>query len=329
MKRRDFLVLGCAAAVSPLTAHAQQKATRVIGILGDSSPDGATLALAGFRQGLGENGYIEGQNLRIEYRWANGNFGELPALATDLVERKVDLIATMVGGPSTHAAKSATSTVPVVFSVGVDPVATGLVASLAHPGGNLTGTTVFGTVLTLKRLELLCGLVPQAKAIFLLTNPNNPATPPTYAPSAALQEAARTMGVVLNVLRAGSEAEIDAAFSTVIEQPARAMLVYPDPLFDSRVAQLTRVAAHRSIPAMYARREYVSAGGLVSYGTNIPAMYRLTGIYAAQVLDGAKPADLPVQQPTKFELVVNLKAAATLGLTIPQSILARADEVVE
>jgi putative tryptophan/tyrosine transport system substrate-binding protein len=327
MKRRELmLLLGGATIAWPLVARAQQQAMPVIGFLSDLSPGPAAPTVAAFRQGLAEAGYVEGQNLTVEYRWAEARFDRLPGLATDLVERKVDLIATTVGSPSALAAKNATSTIPIVFSVGVDPVATGLVASLARPGGNLTGITSFAAELAPKRLELLFELVPKASVVALLVNPNNPNAERFVRD---LQEAAHAKGVRLSILKAGTEGEIDAAFASLTQLRDGALVVGPDPLFISRRDQLVALASRHAVPAIYFRRDFIAAGGLISYAPSISAVHLQVGVYAGKILKGAKPADLPVQQPTKFELVINLKTANALGLTVPQSILARADEVIE
>ena len=327
ISRREFIRIAAGAAIaSPRAARAQQKAMPVIGFLSDLSPGPAAPTVAMFRQGLSETGYAEGQNLTIEYRWAEARFDRLPGLAADLVDRKVDLIVTTAGSPSALAAKGATSTIPIVFSVGVDPVATGLVASLARPGGNLTGVTGSATELAPKRLELLCELVPQASVIALLVNPNNPNVEPFVR---GVQEAADAKGMRLSILKAGTEGEIDAAFASLAQLRAGALVVSPDPLFINRRDQLVALAARHAVPAMYFRRNFGAAGGLISYAASISAIYLQVGIYAGKVLKGVKPADLPVIQPTKFELVVNLKTAKALGLTVPQSFLFRADEVIE
>jgi putative ABC transport system substrate-binding protein len=281
--------------------------------------------VAAFRQGLGETGYVEGQNVAIEYRWAEGSYDRLPAMAADLVGRKVDVI--VAGGiPAALAAKSATSTIPIVFSGIGDPVGTGLVASLARPGGNLTGISEMTTDLMAKRLELLSELVPQATVIALLVNPNNPNAKP-YLREA--QEAGRTKGVQLPILKASNESEIEAAFGTLVQLHASALIVVPDAFFSGRREQIVALASRHAVPAIYHLRELAAAGGLISYGASLTANRRQAGIYAGRVLKGAKPADLPVQQPTTFELVINLKTAKALGLTMPQSLLARADEVIE
>ena len=328
MRRRDFVtLLGGAAAAWLLAARAREKVMPVIGFLSGVSPGPSAPYAAAFQRGLGETGYVEGQNLAIEYRWAEGRFDRLPALAADLVARKVDLIVASGGGnPSARAAKSATSTIPIVFASGGDPVAIGLVASLARPGRNLTGVSILTDELMPKRLELLSELAPQAKVIALLVNPN-------YAGTEAIirnvQEAARAKGLQLPILNAGNEGEIDAAFAPLARLQAGGLVVGSDPFFNSRREQLVALAASHAVPAIYEWRDFAAAGGLISYGTSLTSVYRQLGIYAGKVLKGAKPADLPVQQPTRFELVINLKTAKTLDLAVPQSILGRADEVIE
>jgi putative ABC transport system substrate-binding protein len=324
MNRRELVLLAGAMA-TPRSLRAQQKAMPVIGYLASGSPNPIAPGVTAFRQGLSETGYVEGQNLAIEYRWAAGRHDRLPALAADLVGRKVAVIATL-DTPSVLAAKGATSTIPIVFEIGADPVATGLVASLARPGGNVTGVTFISIELLPKRLELLSELVPQAGVIALLVNPNNPNAEPA---TRDVQEAARAKGVQLHILKAGIESEIDAAFATLVELHAGALVVAGDSFFNNRREQLVALAARHAVPAIYDFREYAAAGGLISYGTSPKAVRRQVGIYAGRILEGAAPADLPVQQPTTFELVVNLTTAKALGLTIPPSILARADEVIE
>ena len=325
MRRRRLLALVAgAAALSPLDMRAQQKAVPMIGYLGTSSTEASATYRAVFRQGLSETGHVEGQNVTIEYRWAEGEYDRLPALAADLVGRKVDVIATF-GLPSALAAKSATSTIPIVFSVG-DPVDLGLVASLARPGGNLTGVSTMAPELSPKRLELLTELVPQVGVIALLVNPNNSNTERTIGD---MQEAARAKGVKLHILKAGTESEIDGAFATLVQLHTGALVVGGDPFFGNRREQLVALAARHAVPTIYQSREFTEAGGLISYGSSFTAAFRQVGIYAGKILKGVKPGDLPVQQPTTFELVVNLKTAKTLGLTVPPSILARADEVIE
>ena len=273
-----------------------------------------------------ETGYVEGQNLAIEYRWAEGRYDRLPALAADLVGRKVDLIVASGGPPSALAAKNATSTIPIVFTAVGDPVGAGVVASLARPGGNLTGSSIMATELTPKRLELLSELVPQAGVIALLVNPNSAEAEPAIREA---QEAARAKGMQLHILKASTEGEIDTAFASLVQRQAGALIVVNDPFFDGRVEQLVALASRYAVPAIYYSREFAASGGLISYAPSFTAAYHQAGIYAGKILKGAKPADLPVQQPTTFELVVNLKTAKALGLTVPQSLLARADEVIE
>jgi putative ABC transport system substrate-binding protein len=325
MRRRNLLAVLAGAAAYPLLAGAQQKAMPVIGYLNSASPGPAAPYLAAFRRGLSETGYVEGQNLAIEYRWAEGSYDRLPALAADLVGRKVDLITTSGGIPPARAAKNATSTIPIVF-VGGDPIADGLITSLARPGGNLTGMVFMTAELLPKLLELLSELVPQAGVIALLVNPNNPIPEPVMRD---VQEAARVKGLQLQILKASTESEIDAAFATLVQLHAGAFILGPDPFLNSRREQIVALAARHAVPAIYDFRENATAGGLISYGPSLPGTWRQVGIYAGRILKGDKPADLPVQQPTTFELVVNLNTAKTLGLTVPPSILARADEVIE
>jgi putative ABC transport system substrate-binding protein len=320
MRRRDFLrVLGGVAVAWPLAARAQQKAMPVIGFLTPGIPTSSDMAA--FRQGLSESGYVEGQNVAIEHRDAEGNYDRLPAFAADLVGRKVDVIVAIAVAAA--VAKNATSTIPIVFAgIGRDPVELGLVASLARPGGNLTGFSNIAAELNPKRFELLCELVPQAKVIALLRNPKN-ADPNTERTIRELQAAARAKAVRLEILKAGTESEIDAAFASL------ALFIVGDAFFFSRREQLVALASHHAVPASTIWREVTAAGGLMSYGVRITWSFGQAGIYAGRILKGEKPADLPVQQPTKFELVINLKTATTLGLTVPQTLLARADEVIE
>jgi putative ABC transport system substrate-binding protein len=325
MTRRELMLLMAGAMAAPRVLGAQQKAMPVIGFLGSGAPSPNSPAQAAFLRGLSETGYVEGQNLAIEYRWAEGSYNELPALAADLVGHKVDVI---VGDTATAlAARSATSTIPIVFVRGA-PVEYGLVASLARPGGNLTGVSLLSVELMPKRLELLTELVPQARVIALLVDPNNRNAERVMRD---VQEAARTKGVLLHVLNAGTEHEIDSAYATLVQLHAGALVVGADPFFNSRRGreQLVALASRHAVPAIYEYSESVVAGGLISYGTSIPAVWRQVGTYVGKVLNGAKPADLPVQQPTTFELVINLKTARALGLTVPPLLLAEATEVVE
>ena len=325
MKRRVLLTATAVAALSSEPMRAQQKARPVIGFLGSGSPGPSAPFVAAFRQGLGEEGHVEGQNMAIEYRYAEGHEDRPSALAADLVGRKVDVIVA-AGGPASRAAKEASQTIPIVFTIGGDPVATGLVASLSRPGGNVTGVTWLAVELMSKRLELMSELVPQARAIALLVNP---ASRQTERVVRDVQEGPRPRGVQLPLLKAGSESEVDAAFASLVQGPAGALVVQPEPFLNSRRQQIVALAARHAVPAIYPLREYATAGGLISYGPSLTAVYRQAGIYTGRILKGAKPAELPVVQPTKFELVINMKTANALGLTIPPSILARADEVIE
>ncbi len=325
MRRRELLAfVGGAAAARPVVTRAQQTSMPVIGYLSGASPGPSSLAA--LRQGLSETGYVEGQTLAIEYRLAEGHYDRLPAMASDLVGRKVDLIVAAGGLPSVLAAKSATATIPIVFPALSDPVAAGLVASLARPGGNLTGFSPFQYELMPKRFELLAELVPQARVIALLVNPDDPRA---GGLARDVQEVARKKAVQLPILKAARESEIDAAFGALDQLQATALLLFPDPFFYSRGEQILALASRHAIPAIYAWRDFAASGGLISYGASIPGLFREAGIYAGKILKGAKPADLPVQQPAAFELVINLKTAKALGLTVPQSLLARADEVIE
>jgi ABC-type uncharacterized transport system substrate-binding protein len=325
MRRREVLLWLLGGALTAARAlRAQQKAMPVIGFLNSTSPGPFAPQVAAFHQGLSETGYVEGQNVVIEYRWAEGRDDRLPALAADLVGRKVDVIATS-GTPPAQAAKTATSTIPIVFSVG-DPVGLGLIASLSRPGGNLTGVSNLAVELNPKRLELVSELVPQAGVIALLVNQNNPNTARNIED---MQSAARLKALQLPILKAGTESEIDAAFANVVRLHAGALVVATDPFLNSRRDQLVALASRHAVPAIYYWREFPAAGGLISYGPSNTAAHRQVGIYTGRILKGAKPADLPVEQPTRFELVVNLNTANALGLTVPPSILSRADEVIE
>jgi putative ABC transport system substrate-binding protein len=325
MNRRALIFCLGGALTWPRAGRAQQRAMPVIGFLGSTLRDASAPYVAAFRQGLGDTGYVEGQNVAIEYRWAEGRYDRLPALAADLVGRKVDVIAAQ-STLSARAAKSATSTIPIAFTSGNDPVAAGLVASLARPGGNLTGVSFLTVELMPKRLELISELVPHARVIVLLVNPNITAAERVVRDG---QEAARARGVQLHIVNAATESEIDAAFASFVQLHAGALVVGTDPFFSSRRDQLVALAARHAVPAIYELRESAASGGLISYGTSLMAVFHLAGSYAGKILKGAKPADLPVQQPTTFELVINLKTAKALALTVPQTLLARADEVIE
>jgi putative ABC transport system substrate-binding protein len=327
MRRRDFIILLAGAmSVWPSAMRAQQKAMPVIGFLGVTSPGSFTPFMTALHHGLSEAGYVEGQNVAIEYRWAEGRQDRLAALAADLVAGKVDVIVTSGGTPPARAASDATSTIPIFF-IGVgNPVATGLVASFARPGGNLTGISNMAVALIPKRVEILSELVPQARMIALLMNPNAPNTEPMIRD---VQEAARTRGLQFHVLEASTERAIDAAFASLVQLHVGALVVGTDPFFNSRREQLVTLAARHTVPAIYEWREFVTAGGLISYGPSLTDIWRHAGVYVGRILRGAKPAELPVEQPTKLELVINLKTAKELGLIVPQSILAWADEVIE
>jgi putative ABC transport system substrate-binding protein len=325
LKRRELMILLGGAMTAPLAARAQQKAMPTIGFLAAALPGHYVPRLEGLRRGLSESGYVEGQSVAIEYRWAEGHYERMPALAADLIARKIDLIVA-AGVQAAQTAKAATSTIPIVFVLGDDPVADGLVANLARPGGNLTGVTFLFTELMPKLLDLLCDLVPGAKLIGLLLNPNNPQTERV---GSLVEAAARAKGVQLLVLKAGTETEIDAALASVAQSHAGGLVVGADPFFGSRSEQVAALTSRIAVPAIYDARSYVDAGGLISYGADDATAYRQAGVYAARVLKGEKPSDLPIQQPTTYELVINLKAAKALGLTVPQSLLARADEVIE
>jgi putative ABC transport system substrate-binding protein len=330
MKRRQVLtLLGGAAAVFsaswPLAARAQQQAMPVVGFLNATSPDGYADRLRGFRQGLKDTGYIEGENVAVEYRWAEDQSDRLPALAADLVHRKVAVLAATSTSPAL-AAKATTATIPIVFMVAEDPVRLGLVASLARPGGNATGINFYTGELTAKRLELLRELVPGAARVAVLINSANVSTETTLRD---VESAARVMGLQIQVVRAGTRQEIDAAFKVFVRERPDALFVGLDPFLNSRRVQLAQLATHHSIPAAYSARDIAEVGGLMSYGTNITDAFRQVGVYAGRILKGAKPADLPVVQASKFELVINAHTARMLGLTVPDKLLAIADEVIE
>jgi len=325
MQRREFLSVLSGAAVWPLTARAQQTAMLVIGWLHATSLKQAAQHLSAFRKGLSEAGYVEGQNIAIEYRWAEGHYERLPALAGELVRRPVALI--MAGTPpAALAAKIATTSIPIVFVVGLDPVAVGLVASFNRPGGNATGMTLLTGPLVQKRLEFLRELIPNAANIAMLANPTGPDAPPEIRDA---QAAAQANGIQIKLLNATTASEIDAAFTSLADLRPDALIVGSDPFFLARSEQFATQTARAKIPAIYSFREFADSGGLISYGTDIANTYRQAGIYAARILKGEKPADLPVQQPTKFELIINLKTAKALGITMPNTLIGRADEVIE
>jgi len=327
VKRRDFItLLGGAAAACPLAARAQQPATPVIGLLNGRSIDDAAYLVAAFRQGLNEAGYVEGQNVAIEYRWADGHYERMPAMAADLVRRQVALIAA-IGDPSPFVAKAATATLPIVFLSGSDPVRRGVVVSLNRPGGNMTGASVVTGVLVGKRMQLLREVVPTAAVFAMLVNPNNPNA---ETDTQDAKEAAQTLGLQLRILNASNDRDFDAVFATLVQLRPSALIVGSDPFLNSRSEQqLVALAARHAVPAIYNYRESVTAGGLMSYGTSLVDGWRLTGVYASKILGGAKPADLPIQNAVKVELVINLNTVKTLGLTVPLPLLGRADEVIE
>jgi putative tryptophan/tyrosine transport system substrate-binding protein len=325
MKRREFIIVLGGAAAWPIAAGAQP-AMPVIGFLNAASAGPFRQQIAAFREGLKESGYVEGQNVAVEHRWAEGQYDRLPALAADLVRRQVSVIVAGGGAPAVSAAKTATTAIPIVFSAGADPVGLDLVASLNRPGGNITGVYHFTTGLEAKRLGLLHEMVPKATTIAVLVNPN-------YSDAENqlrdVQEAAVPLGVQLAVVRANAESDFDAAFSTVVQRKAAALQVCASPFFNAKRQQLVLRAARHALPAIYEWREFAEAGGLMSYGTSLADAYRQAGVYAGRILKGAKPADLPIVQSTKFEFVINLNTAKALGLTIPPGVLAIADEVIE
>src|SRR5258708_35298051 len=326
VKRREFISLFGGAAAWPLAAGAQQPAMPVTGLLNAGSPGPLRQQVAAFHEGLKESGYVEGQNVAVEYRWAEGQYDRLPALAADLVRRQVSVILAGGGAPVVLAAKAATTTIPIVFMAGADPVASGLVPSINRPGGNITDVYHFATGLEAKRLGLLHEMVPKAATIAVLVNPNYSEAENQLREG---QEAAARLGVPPVRLRANTESDFDAAFSTVVQQRSGALLVCASPFFDTRREQLVVLAARHALPTIYEWRDFAAAGGLVSYGTSLADAYRQAGVYADRILKGAKPADLPIVQSTKFEFVINLNTAKALGLTIPPGVLAIADEVIE
>ena len=325
--RREFItLLGSAAAAWPLAARAQQQAMPVVGFLNVASPDGYRPMVSAFHQGLQEYGYVEGRNVAIEYRWAGGNNDRLPAMVAALVQRQVTVIAATTTAAAL-AAKAATTTIPIVFETGGDPIALGLVASLSRPGGNVTGVSQLNVVIAPKRLELLHELLPTATVIALLVNPTSPAVAEVVL--RASQAAAQTLGLDLHVLNASSESDFDGVFANVIQLRAGGLVIGPDAFFNSRSEQLAALALRHTAPTVFANRAFVAAGGLAAYNGDIADAYRLAGVYAARILKGEKPGELPVQQSTKIHLSLNLKTAKSLGLTVPPTLLARADEVIE
>jgi putative tryptophan/tyrosine transport system substrate-binding protein len=326
MKRRQFITLLGGAAAWPLVAKAQQPAMPVIGWMSGRSPADSTHLLEAFRKGLHDTGYVEGESISIEYRWAQGDYGRLPELASDLVNRGVLLLMAVGGEPSAIAAKKATSTIPIVFGIGGDPVDAGLVASFNRPGGNATGYTLLTSQMEPKRIGLLHELAPSASSLGALINP---AFPPAVRQLGDIENATKTIRQSLFVARASTDAELDAAFASFVQQRVGAVLIAADPYFDTRREQIIALAAQARLPTMYQFREFAVAGGLISYGPSYTDSYKQGGIYAGRILRGAKPADLPILQPTKFEMVINLKTANSLGLNIPNSMQLLADEVIE
>jgi putative ABC transport system substrate-binding protein len=328
MKRREFITfVGGAVAAWPLAARAQQSSIPVVGWLAATAQGSFGRPRAeGFRRGLSETGFVDGHSVKIEYRWAENRYAQLPAMAADLVSRKVDAIVTSGGSVAALAAKTATATIPVVFEIGADPIKAGLVPNLNRPGGNVTGITLFANELNSKKLEILHGLVPATAAIALLVNPDNPTAESVVQDT---QEAAHALGRRLLVLRASNEREIDTAWAGVMEQSAGGVIVSPDGFFGASRDQLAALAARHRMPAIYEGSAFVRGGGFISYGSDSVEAYRQIGIYVGRILKGAKPADLPVLQPTKFDLVINLKTAKALGITIPNALLIQATELIE
>jgi putative ABC transport system substrate-binding protein len=325
MRRRDFIALFGSVATCPIAARAQQAAIPLIGVLNSETSESQAERRAAFRQGLKESGFIEDQNVAIEFSSAKGQYDRLPGLAADLVGRHAAVIVA-ISLPTALAAKATTSTTPIVFASGGDPVQAGLVDSLNRPGGNVTGVSLFNVALEGKRVGLLFELIPAASTIGVLENPNNPRAD---FDTTEVQRAVRALGKQIAIAKAADERDFDGAFAALVQRGAGVLLIPADPLFISHREQLVRLAAHYSVPAIYEIREFVAAGGLISYGVNAVDAYRQVGLYTGRLLKGAKPADLPIQQPTKFELVINLKTAKMLGLTVPQTLLSIADEVIE
>jgi putative ABC transport system substrate-binding protein len=324
MKRREFIALLGGAAAWPVAARAQQSTMPMIGFLNSASAESFAPFVVAFRQGLSETGYIEGRNVAVEYRWADEQYDRLPALAADLVRRQADVIA--ANQISAEAAKAATGTIPIVFTTALDPVQLGLVAALNRPGGNLTGVTTLNVELLPKRIELLHQLSPTATEVALLVNPTNPSA---GALSRDAHAAARSLGLRLQVLEASSESDFEPAFAIMARMHAGGLVIGPDPFFVGRSAQLATLALRQAVPTVFEFRQFVAAGGLMSYGGSLTDVYRLAGVYVGRVLKGERPADLPVHQSTKVELIINLKTARALGLDISPTLLARADEVIE
>jgi len=327
MNRRQIIAALGGSVAWPLAARAQQPAMPVVGFLNSASPDTTADFLRAFRQGLKDTGYVEGENLAIAYRWAENQFDRLPELAADLVRRKVVVIAATGGPPSTLAAMAATTTIPIVFTAAEDPVRLGLVASLARPGGDVTGVNLVSAELAAKRLELLRELVPAATRVVVLVNPANATNTETTLRD--VEPAARSMGLQIQVLNASTSREIDAAFATIARERPDALFVGIDSFFTPRRVQMVQLAARHAVPATYSGRQYAEIGGLMSYGANLADAYRQVGAYTGRILKGAKPADLPVVQASKFELVINAQTARMLGITVPPTLLALADEVIE
>jgi len=327
VRRRDFIAfLGGAAAVWPQIVRAQQPAMPLVGFLSSRSPGESADLVVAFNKGLGEAGYVDGQNLAVEYRWGEGQYDRLPNMAADLVRRGVAVMVTTGGEPAALAAKAATSTIPIVFAVGGDPVKAGLVESFSRPGGNATGVSVLTTTPESKRLGLLHELVPGAKLVGALINPDYQVA---EAQAQELRSASGTIGLGLHIAYAKNDAELESALETLAREQADALLVSADPFFDTRRDRIIAFVAEHRMPAVYQFRQYAVAGGLMSYGVSLPDGYRQAGVYAGQILKGAKPADLPIFQLTRFEFVINLKTAKSLGLEVPAMLLARADEVIE